>query len=211
MIFIRFTDVPKQPQDVNVVDVEKNSATVTWSAPTSDGGSPIAGYYIEKLNYGRWTKVNKQPITKCIYKMTNLIEDDNYELRIVAENEAGLSHPSESIRFMPKDPFNKPGQPSQPIIDEITQGEVLLSWQPPTQDGGAPIIKYTLEMKTKGDARWKSVSTDIEETSHRISGLEEKTVYEFRVAAENKVGKGAFSDASAPVKYGMLFTFCHRK
>lgn len=94
---------PDAPAAPTVNDVTKSSAVVTWQPPANDGGSPILGYHLEKKSgfSGRWTRVNKDLIPDTKLPMSDLIEDNTYEFRVIAENKAGPSKPSppsESIK-----------------------------------------------------------------------------------------------------------------
>lgn len=91
---------------------------------------------------------------------------------------------------------------------------MLLTWKAPKDDGGSPITNYVLELRSEGAYKWKRVTkSTIESTSYTVKGLEEDTVYEFRVAAVNKAGQGPYSENTMPVKprervgkYWYLFT-----
>ena len=49
MIYVcmMFTDVPKEPEHLEVKDCDKSSITVAWQPPQSDGGAPIKSYVVE--------------------------------------------------------------------------------------------------------------------------------------------------------------------
>ena len=38
-----FTDEPGEPRDLGITDFDKESVTLKWKAPLSDGGNPIKG------------------------------------------------------------------------------------------------------------------------------------------------------------------------
>ena len=188
-------------------DVTKTSCTLHWEQPEFDGGSPITGYYVEKLSGKRWIKVNKKPLTACSLVIDDLIEGSECEFRVFAENDAGAGEPSDTTgRFIAKNPYDVSGRPDAPEVTEITAESASLSWSPPAKDGGAPITNYVVEMKAKTDVKWQNVSKGqpVTETSFKIPGLTEGTEYEFRVSAENKAGVGQPSQPSKVAKYGAL-------
>lgn len=39
-----YSDVPGQPQELQLIDISDKSLTVSWRAPKNDGGSKIIGY-----------------------------------------------------------------------------------------------------------------------------------------------------------------------
>lgn len=76
-----------------VTAVTKESITVTWKEPASDGGSHVFGYHLQMKdrNSIMWQKVNKTVIRACHYKVININPGLIYEFKIAAENAAGLS------------------------------------------------------------------------------------------------------------------------
>lgn len=90
-----------------------------------------------------------------------------------------------------------PGSPSAPTISKVTADSAVLSWSPPSSDGGARIIGYTIEMRTATSPRWvKATLTPTPDTDYRITRLVKGSEYEFRVIAVNRVGPGKPSEPS---------------
>ena len=199
-------DPPGPPKNVKANDVTKTSCTITWSEPEFDGGSPIKGYYVEKLSGTRWIKVNKKPTTKMSMTIDDLIEGSDCEYRVCAENEAGIGKPSDTTgKFIAKDPYDVPGRPDAPVVEEMTKDSAVVTWTPPKEDGGAKITSYVLEIKGGSNYSWTVVNKKVSELTFTVTGLQEETDYEFRVAAENKAGVGQPSPPSKPSKYGKTF------
>jgi titin len=93
-----------------VTDVSSSHISLAWDEPSKDGGSPITGYYVERRQpfSTRWTRVNKKPIASTSYTVKDVVEDTEYEFRIVAENKAGCGKPDEIERkIRTKDPFGE--------------------------------------------------------------------------------------------------------
>ena len=80
---------------------------LTWRAPASDGGAPVTGYYVEQLSQfsSRWSKVNKKSISELTLTLTDLTMGEKYEVKVAAENEAGVGPFCDPISFIAKDPF----------------------------------------------------------------------------------------------------------
>ena len=98
-------------------------------------------------------------------------------------------------------PTGKPDKPGVPQITAVNKTKISLSWEPPRSDGGSPIFNYCVDCREEGLFKWKRANADnVAETEFTVKGLKENTVYEFRVAAENKAGTGAYSEATSPVK-----------
>lgn len=71
MHFFKCTDKPDPPGKPEVTDSDVDHISVKWSPPSKDGGAPITGYNVERLDprTGRWTKANSEPLK--VGKMTS--------------------------------------------------------------------------------------------------------------------------------------------
>ena len=105
-----FADAPGMPGVPEVTEVGGDFVSLSWERPSTDGGGKILGYWIEKREHGseNWSRVNLQPCLPTMFNIPNLIEDREYEFRIFAENEAGMSQPSTASKAVKiKDPKGK--------------------------------------------------------------------------------------------------------
>lgn len=198
--------VPGVPQNLHIDDMTKSSVTLAWDKPDFDGGSPITGYHVERCQaYStRWTRASKTALTSPMFTIKNLIEGEEYEFRVIAENDAGLSKPSDSTgTFVAQDPYTKPGKAGKPEV-RISKDTAIVSWMPPADDGRSPITNYVIDRRAAGEIRWKTCNTGekVKDTSYTVTGLEPGVEYEFRVSAENKAGAGLPSNSSGGFKYG---------
>ena len=84
-----------------------------------------------------------------------------------------------------------PSAPEPPVVTEECKTSCTVTYQPPRDDGGAPVIGYMLERRTPGpDSEWVRVNnTPVTELHYTIDNLTPNTQYEFRVAAVNKKGR----------------------
>ena len=69
-------------------------------------------------------------------------------------------------------------------------GQVVLTWDAPSSDGGAEITDYEYRINRSGP--W--ISTGSTETTHTVTGLDNGTAYTFEVRAVNRVSKGRGSN-----------------
>ena len=95
---ILFTEVPSSPEwPLTPSDITKDSVTLSWKPPPDDGGSPITGYIIDKLDleYGGWVRAAKVPAGTTTYNIPGLIKNHSYNFRVYAENKCGVSEPVE--------------------------------------------------------------------------------------------------------------------
>lgn len=92
------TEHPDPPTDVEGHNPTSNSITVTWMAPSYDGGCPITGYILEKIEKDgdRFERCVPNLVPGFSYTVTGLTEGKEYQFRVRAENIAGASDPSRS-------------------------------------------------------------------------------------------------------------------
>uniref|UniRef100_A0A8C8AMA2 Titin n=1 Tax=Otus sunia TaxID=257818 RepID=A0A8C8AMA2_9STRI len=189
--------VPGPPGTPQVIAVTKETMTISWNEPVTDGGSPILGYHVERKerNSILWQTVSKTLVSGNIFKSTGLTDGIAYEFRVIAENLAGKSKPSKpSEPVFALDPIDPPGKP---IPLNITRHAVTLKWTKPEYNGGFKITGYTVEKRDLPSGRWlKANFSNILETEFTVSGLTEDAAYEFRVIARN--AGGAVSQPSEP-------------
>ncbi|XP_064646233.1 titin-like [Lineus longissimus] len=199
-------DVPGPPIKFHVTDVSKSQISLAWEPPLSDGGTPIKGYIIERKSKTsqRWVKMNKTLVPELAFTVTDVTENQEYEFQVSAENAEGVGAPADTLGpIKAKDAYDVPGQPGKPKVEEITAETAKVTWSPPRDDGGSPIVNYLLEMKKPSDTKWSAVNADftIPLPEHTVPGLKAETDYMFRVTAYNKAGPGKPSEPSDVAKY----------
>jgi len=145
-----FPDVPSTLTSPQVTSIFRDSCVVTWSQPTSDGGSPVTGYHLEQRVVGRpnWVRVAGGAIAGTSNRVSGLVDGQSYQFRVVAENRVGLGEWSpSSAAIVARDPWEKPGRPGAVQVSDVTRRSCRLSWLPPTIDGGDDIRGYVVEYK----------------------------------------------------------------
>ena len=93
-----------------------------------------------------------------------------------------------------------PSAPGTPEVSDVRKNSCVLKWEPSEKDGGTPIIGYTVDRRTGTSPRWLPITKrPTLDTIYEVPDLVEGTQYEFRVTAENKVGKSDPSKPSKPI------------
>ena len=95
--------VPSAPRNPEAIDWSQTHFELAWKEPLSDGGAPSGGYASEKRDKysgGMWERVAEISDNICRGKVMNLIENLEYQFRILAFNKAGFSEPSEPTKPM---------------------------------------------------------------------------------------------------------------
>ena len=105
-----FSEPPSPPEGpIDVSDIQKTSAVLSWNESAQNGGSPITHYVVEKRESWKstWGYAERLKAPTTTVKLTHLTEGTEYYVRVKAENKAGLSEPLESDKFVPKSPYGK--------------------------------------------------------------------------------------------------------
>lgn len=116
------TTVPGPPTNVTGVPGDGQIA-ISWTAPLSDGGSPITDYLIEVSTNGTsWTVVPHTASTATTITATGLVNGTPYSLRVAAINAVGTGSygtggPSTPVSgSTPGGPGGNPGTPVPPVV-----------------------------------------------------------------------------------------------
>lgn len=101
------TDKPSPPEGpLDVKDIHKEGCKLAWKKPKDDGGIPLEGYLVEKMDTdsGLWVPVGKVKGTEM--EVNGLVPNKEYKFRVSAVNKDGESEPLESIKpIIAKNPF----------------------------------------------------------------------------------------------------------
>jgi len=168
-------------------------ATVSWSAPASDGGSAITGYdvtpYLAGVAQGT-TSVGA--VTQAT--VGGLTNGTTYTFRVAAKNENGTG--AQSLDSNAVTPRTVPDAPTN-VAAAAGNGQATVSWTAPAFNGGSAVTGYNVTGYVAGVAQATTTVGAVTQTT--MSGLTNATTYTFRVAAKNEAGTGAESAASSPV------------
>ena len=177
---------------LQVIDVRAKKATVKWNKPEDDGGSPITGYVVEKmdLDTGLWVPCGEVGPGEEEKVVEGLQAGKKYKFRVKAVNKEGQSEPLESGEAIEaKNPYREPDPPRNLEIFDWDNVSATLKWEVPLFDGGRPITHYVIEQKGKFDSDFVEVLKTEDSSLEAVVGeLRERQVYEWRVRAVNKAG-----------------------
>lgn len=189
---------PEGPLDVSEVHAE--GCKLKWKPPLDDGGMPLDGYVIEKMDTqtGRWVPCGRTMGDE--FNVENLTPGQEYKFRVKAVNPEGESEPLENeTTVVAKNPYNPPGAPENAEVTDWDKEWMTVKWDPPLKDGGNPVQNYIVEKKEKGTGVWtKAATVDGNVTIAKVIDLIPGETYEFRVKAVNAAGPGEPSDATKP-------------
>src|SRR5438270_256153 len=186
--------VPGAPT-VGTATAGNAQATLTWTAPASDGGSPITSYTVTAAPGGLSTTVAAPATSATIQGLSN---GTAYTLTVTAANVAGSGPASAASNSVtPVAPLSVPGAPTA-VTATAGDGQATVTWTAPASDGGSPITSYTVTPSPSGTA----ISVVAPATSATVPGLTNSLTYTFTVTATNAVGTSAASATSNAVTPG---------
>ena len=135
--------------------------------------------------------------TSTSYSHTGLTAGSTRHYRVSAINSAGTGPASDSDSAT-TDASTKPGKPTGLTATADGQTEIDLSWTAPSDDGGADITGYRIEVSTDGSS-WSDLEADTGSTSTSYShtGLSAASTRHYRVSAINSAGTGAASGSAS--------------
>jgi hypothetical protein len=167
---------------------------LSWTVPGNNGGAAITDYVVEYKTTAAltWTTFPDGTSTGTTATVTGLTNGTDYLFRVSAVNSVGTGTASAVAGpYTPAMPASAPTG----LLATFGNGSVGLSWTVPSSNGGAAITDYVVEYKTTVAATWTVFADGTSTTtSATVTGLTNGIAYMFRVAANNSVGLGAYSN-----------------
>ena len=122
----------------------------------------------------------------------------NATITVTAEDGGGLTATLDIQVTVTAAAATKPGKPTGLTATADGQTEIELSWTAPSEDGGAEITGYRIEVSTDGSS-WSDLvaDTDSTSTSYPHTGLTAGSTRHYRVSAINSEGTGAASNTDS--------------
>jgi titin len=167
---------------------------LSWSAP-NDGGAPVQHYVIYEWvgtdTSGPPSSVIETTDASTSYTVGQLTNGRSYSFAVAAVNSVGTGSASSSLSAIPVT------EPAAPTLTSATpgNGQVVLSWSAPADDGGSPVTDYVIyEYPGSNTAATATpVDTHSAGTTATVTGLENGESYTFTIEAVNSVGNGPAS------------------
>jgi fibronectin type 3 domain-containing protein len=183
----RIVLAPDAPSSLTV-SVTLGHISLSWTAPSSNGGSPVTSYRMFRgatADPAMHVQIGTASTTS--YDDTQIIVGQTYYYSVKAANIVGSSVYSNVVSALAK------GLPSAPaaLTAQISDRSVLLSWSAPTSIGFSTIAGYKVYRSgTSGTETLIATATGM---TYNDNGLVNGMVYYYRVSAVNAMGEGPLS------------------
>ena len=195
------TTVPDAPTGLSATADGTSTIDLDWTAPSNDGGASITGYRIEVSPNGTsssWSDlVANTNSTSTSYSHTGLSAGTTRHYRVSAINSVGTGAASRTANATTDDAATTvPDAPTGLSATADGTSTIDLDWTAPSDDGGASITGYRIEVSPNGtSSSWSDLvaNTNSTSTSYSHTGLSAGTTRHYRVSAINSVGTGAAS------------------
>ncbi|MFE7960777.1 fibronectin type III domain-containing protein [Streptomyces sp. NPDC057413] len=160
---------------------------VTWAAPSSEGGSAVTSYVVTVLQGS--TAVGEPRTLSSDARSTALTELTNgttYTVQVAAQNAIGTGAPA-TATAAPK-AATAPDAPTNVTTAPGATG-VTVTWETPTNDGGADLASTTVEIRRASDDSLVTTSSvPMPTRAASLTGLTADSTYYAVVYAFNSAG-----------------------
>ena len=189
--------VPGAPTGLTAAGAN-SSVKLSWTAPSSNGGSPITSYDVYRATSpgGEGTTAVATGVTGTSFTDATVTNGTKYYYTVAAVNAVGVSAQSNEASATPQPTV--PGAPTG-LVASGGSGQVALSWTTPNTDGGSAITGYNVYRGTTAGGEGSTpIATGVNGGSFTDTTVTNGTKYYYTVAAVNAVGTGtASNEASA--------------
>ncbi|MGD1061613.1 MAG: fibronectin type III domain-containing protein, partial [Methanomassiliicoccales archaeon] len=171
--------VPDAPTGLQAIAGD-DQVTLSWTAPTDDGGRAI-DYYVVYQNGAAFL----DHVVGLTTVIASLINGQSYSFMVAAHNLAGIGTQSLAASGTP---VTVPNAPTW-LMAISGNAQVTLNWTAPASDGGSPVTDYKIYRSTTPDGNYSLVATPTV-LAYTDTGLTNGQTYYYKVYACNIVGDG---------------------
>lgn len=132
--------------------------------------------------------------TLSSFVIEGAMKEDEGPYSITVTNPAGEDKAELFVKIV-----DVPDPPENVRCVSVGEDTAVITWDPPSFDGGVPIKGYLMERKKVGSSRWTKLNFDVfESTTYEAKKMIEGVLYEMRVFAVNGIGASQPSANSKP-------------
>lgn len=188
--------LPGVPKELTV-RTSSGCASLDWEPPSHFGGDVKVTYNIYRGMSDTDLLLVASAIEGTVFEVTGLENGVEYYFTISAVNTMGEG---EQIDPIPGISYGLPSRP-RGLTAEISDGEVYLEWEQPSDLGGFTLIEYQVFVGTSEDSLvFQSATSDTHAT---VRNLRNGISYHFNVRAFNNHGEGPYTDMVQATPMGL--------
>ena len=206
--------LPSPPQNVTADTVMGGYVDLSWTEPQDFGGVvAISGYIVlmrsaeEFLAGAPGNEIyDGRSNAAMSTRIWNLSQSTVYYFTVVAVNPSSVCASSDAYRESDKLEVTTltasvPSVPAAPILMSKTGGALTISWSAPIDNGGTPLLGYSLFELVDGSMELRLNTIDAGTGPQQLTfahyGLTAASSHTYTVVAVNEVGSSATSDVLA--------------
>jgi subtilase family serine protease len=178
------------------------SVSLSWSAPSNNGGSPLTGYDVYQGASAGGENYNAPPAvttSSTSVTVTGLTNGTRYYFTVKAANSVGPSAASNELSATPVATATVPGAPTNLVAATSSTKGVVLTWAAPSSNGGSAITSYTVYRGSSSgrETSYASLNCTSSSCTYNDTGARHAATYYYEVAAVNAVGTGPRSNQAS--------------
>ena len=186
------------PVFVSPTSGSASKLNVSWNPPINTGRPSINNYDLQYREVGAANYRNgPQNVAGTRINISGLKSGTVYQVQVRATNAEGDSVWSRAVERS----TSQNSEPDPPAVTYglratgVSQTRIDLSWNAPTDDGGASITGYWIEVSDDGGSNWSDLvaNTRSSNRTYAHTGLTAGVTRHYRVSAINRVDTGLAS------------------
>ena len=189
--------VPTAPLNL-AASTGNGSVSLTWSAPSSNGGAAITGYLVQLAVNTSFAGAVNFYVSSNAYTVSNLSNGTTYYFRVAAYNQEGMGSYGSTVSSRPQAPIGVPSAPTNVVATASGSGTVELRWSPPS--GGVQPTSYRIRQYSYKTGQWSEYSVNYGSTTATLTGLLNGIDYLFQVKSRGSEGDSGWSSSSNVVQ-----------
>ena len=202
-VILEVTDQNEPPMAPTPVFVSPTSGSasklnVSWHPPTNTGRPSITNYDLQyrEVDAANYTN-GPQNVSGSRTTISGLKSGTKYQVQVRATNAEGDGPWTPAVERS----TSQNSEPDPPAVTYglraagVSQTRIDLSWNAPTDDGGASITGYRIEVSDDGGSNWSDLvaNTRSSNRTYAHTDLTAGVTRHYRVSAINRVGTGLAS------------------
>ena len=186
------------PVFVSPTSGSASKLNVSWHPPTNTGRPSITNYDLQYREVGAANYRNgPQNVSGDRTNISGLKSGTRYQVQVRATNAEGDGPWTPAVEGS----TSQNSEPDPPAVTYglratgVSQTRIDLSWNAPTDDGGASITGYRIEVSDDGGSNWSDLiaNTGNSNRTYAHTGLTAGVTRHYRVSAINRVNTGLAS------------------